>query len=46
MNNLTKMKINKPAHDVFEAFADPAKIGNFWFLWKLTKKALMSMTGI
>ncbi|GIO31090.1 hypothetical protein J2TS6_22310 [Paenibacillus albilobatus] len=31
MNNLTKMKILKPAHEVFEAFVDPAKIGNFWF---------------
>lgn len=31
MNNLTKFQINKPAHDVFEAFVDPAKIGNFWF---------------
>jgi len=31
MNNLTKMEIRKPAHDVFEAFVDPAKIGNFWF---------------
>ncbi|WP_338453148.1 SRPBCC domain-containing protein [Niallia oryzisoli] len=31
MNNLTKLKINKPAHEVFEAFVDPAKIGNFWF---------------
>ncbi|MDF2678955.1 MAG: hypothetical protein K0R47_145 [Brevibacillus sp.] len=31
MNNLTKMKIAKPAHDVFEAFVDPEKIGNFWF---------------
>lgn len=31
MNNLTKMKINKPANDVFEAFVDPSKIGNFWF---------------
>jgi len=31
MNNLTKMKINKPANEVFEAFVDPAKIGNFWF---------------
>ncbi|MBD0379465.1 SRPBCC family protein [Paenibacillus sedimenti] len=31
MNNLTKMKILKPANDVFEAFVDPAKIGNFWF---------------
>lgn len=25
------MKINKQAHEVFEAFVDPAKIGNFWF---------------
>ncbi|KQL52629.1 hypothetical protein AN964_03175 [Heyndrickxia shackletonii] len=31
MNNLTKMKILKPAHDVFEAFADPSKIKNFWW---------------
>jgi len=31
MNNLTKMKIEKPAHEVFEAFVDPEKIGNFWF---------------
>jgi uncharacterized protein YndB with AHSA1/START domain len=31
MLNITKMKILKPAHDVFEAFVDPAKIGNFWF---------------
>ena len=31
MNNLTKMKIFKPAHEVFEAFVDPGKIGNFWF---------------
>ncbi|QCJ41415.1 hypothetical protein FAY30_05620 [Bacillus sp. S3] len=31
MNNLTKMKINKPANEVFEAFVDPSKIGNFWF---------------
>ncbi|MBS4174397.1 SRPBCC family protein [Bacillus sp. FJAT-49736] len=31
MNNLTKMKILKPAHEVFEAFVDPTKIGNFWF---------------
>ncbi|HEU4962249.1 MAG TPA: SRPBCC family protein [Bacilli bacterium] len=26
-----KMKIRKPAHDVFEAFVDPDKIGEFWF---------------
>jgi uncharacterized protein YndB with AHSA1/START domain len=31
MNNLTKMKIFKPANEVFEAFVDPAKIGGFWF---------------
>jgi uncharacterized protein YndB with AHSA1/START domain len=31
MNNLTKLKIFKPANEVFEAFVDPSKIGNFWF---------------
>ncbi|RDW18066.1 hypothetical protein CWR48_10715 [Oceanobacillus arenosus] len=31
MNNLTKMKILKPANEVFEAFVDPTKIGGFWF---------------
>lgn len=31
MNNLTKMKINNPANEVFEAFVAPSKIGNFWF---------------
>jgi uncharacterized protein YndB with AHSA1/START domain len=31
MNNLTKMKIFKPVNEVFEAFVDPTKIGNFWF---------------
>lgn len=31
MNNLTKFKIVKPVDEVFEAFVDPAKIGNFWF---------------
>jgi hypothetical protein len=31
MNNLTRMNIRKPAHEVFEAFVDPAKIGDFWF---------------
>jgi uncharacterized protein YndB with AHSA1/START domain len=31
MNNLTKMKILKPTNQVFEAFVDPTKIGNFWF---------------
>ncbi|MCG7345951.1 SRPBCC family protein [Sporosarcina sp. ACRSL] len=27
----TKMKINKPASDVFEAIADPEKMGGYWF---------------
>ncbi|WP_342599053.1 SRPBCC family protein [Psychrobacillus sp. FSL H8-0483] len=31
MNNLTKFKILTPASEVFEAFIDPSKIGNFWF---------------
>jgi uncharacterized protein YndB with AHSA1/START domain len=31
VNNLTKMIIRKPAHEIFEAFVDPAKIGYFWF---------------
>ncbi|MGG1396800.1 SRPBCC domain-containing protein [Bacillus salipaludis] len=31
MRNITRFKITKPAHEVFEAFVDPAKIGNFWF---------------
>ena len=31
MNNLTKFKIEKPANEVFEAFVDPSRIGNFWF---------------
>jgi uncharacterized protein YndB with AHSA1/START domain len=31
MNNLTKIKILKPANEVFEAIVDPSKIGNFWF---------------
>jgi uncharacterized protein YndB with AHSA1/START domain len=31
MNNLTKIKIVKPAHEIFESFVDPAKIGNYWF---------------
>jgi uncharacterized protein YndB with AHSA1/START domain len=31
MNNLTKFKILKPTNEVFEAFVDPSKIGNFWF---------------
>ncbi|MFD1356972.1 SRPBCC family protein [Fictibacillus halophilus] len=28
---ITKMKIVKPAADVFEAIVDPEKIGGFWF---------------
>jgi uncharacterized protein YndB with AHSA1/START domain len=31
MNNLTKLKIFKPANEVFEAIVDPSKIGNYWF---------------
>ncbi|NBC70867.1 SRPBCC family protein [Paenibacillus sacheonensis] len=31
MYNVTSMKILKPAADVFEAFVDPERIGNFWF---------------
>ncbi|QHE62491.1 hypothetical protein FHE72_16795 [Rossellomorea vietnamensis] len=31
MNNITHMKIQKPAHEIFEAFVDPEKIGGFWF---------------
>lgn len=31
MENRTKFKLLKPASEVFEAFVDPAKIGNFWF---------------
>lgn len=31
MNNRTKIKILKPASEVFEAFVDPSKIGNYWF---------------
>ncbi|RAP75096.1 SRPBCC family protein [Paenibacillus montanisoli] len=31
MNNITKMKIAAPAHEIFEAIVDPEKIGNFWF---------------
>ena len=31
MKNITKFKILKPANEVFEAFVDPSKIGNFWF---------------
>ncbi|MBT2654997.1 SRPBCC family protein [Bacillus sp. ISL-18] len=31
MRNLTKFTIKAPANEVFEAFVDPSKIGNFWF---------------
>lgn len=31
MNNITKMKILKPANEVYEAFVNPSKIGHFWF---------------
>lgn len=31
MYNLTKIKILKPANEVYEAFVDPLKIGRFWF---------------
>ncbi|MGE7665522.1 SRPBCC domain-containing protein [Ureibacillus composti] len=31
MNNLTKIRIEKSAKEVFEAFVDPEKIGKFWF---------------
>jgi uncharacterized protein YndB with AHSA1/START domain len=31
LDNLTKMKIVKPVNEVFDAFVDPLKIGNFWF---------------
>ncbi|QPR67606.1 SRPBCC domain-containing protein [Lysinibacillus macroides] len=27
----TKLKINKPAHQIFEAIVSPTEIGNFWF---------------
>ncbi|WP_424237806.1 SRPBCC family protein [Bhargavaea ginsengi] len=31
MFNITKMKIDKPVSEVFEAFVDPSRIGGFWF---------------
>jgi uncharacterized protein YndB with AHSA1/START domain len=31
MNNLTKFKIHSSPMEVFEAFVDPSKIGDFWF---------------
>ncbi|MCA0987385.1 SRPBCC family protein [Guptibacillus algicola] len=31
MKNVTKMKVDQSAKDLFEAFVDPTKIGHFWF---------------
>jgi uncharacterized protein YndB with AHSA1/START domain len=31
MNNLTKINIQKPANEIYEAFVNPEKIGSFWF---------------
>jgi uncharacterized protein YndB with AHSA1/START domain len=31
VKNITKMRINKRANEIFEAFVDPGKIGGFWF---------------
>jgi uncharacterized protein YndB with AHSA1/START domain len=31
MINQTKIEIRKPRAEIFEAFVDPEKIGNFWF---------------
>ena len=31
MKNITKLKIEKPANEIFEAIVDPIKIGSFWF---------------
>jgi len=31
VNNVTRIKIFKPASEVFESFVDPSRIGNFWF---------------
>ena len=31
MYNLTKIKIERPVSEVFEAFVDPSRIGGFWF---------------
>ncbi|SEP00195.1 SRPBCC family protein [Paenibacillus sp. OV219] len=31
LTNVTKIRINKPAADIFEAFADPDKLAQFWF---------------
>ncbi|REE90673.1 uncharacterized protein YndB with AHSA1/START domain [Paenibacillus taihuensis] len=31
LSNVTKIRINKSAEDVYEAFADPDKLTQFWF---------------
>ncbi|PFG05380.1 uncharacterized protein YndB with AHSA1/START domain [Bacillus sp. es.034] len=31
MNNLSQMRIQRTASEIFDAFIDPGKIGNFWF---------------
>lgn len=31
MENVTKIAVYRPSREVFEAFVDPEKIGNFWF---------------
>lgn len=31
MKNITNMKIQKPAEQLFEAFVNPERIGHFWF---------------
>lgn len=31
MNNVTKMRIDKPVNEVFEAIADGEQISNYWF---------------
>jgi len=31
MYTQTKIEIRKPAKDIFDAFINPSKIGNFWF---------------
>lgn len=46
MKNVTKMMIEKPAEEVYEAFVDPEKIGDFWFSssslrWEQGKKVTL-----
>lgn len=45
---MTKLKIQKPAKELFEAIVDPVKIGNFWFSssserWKKARKLLWNI---